>query len=140
MHDMGLLWQVFGLFTVLATATGCLYFMDSNAVASKTGKDAAGVLLLLLNAFFVLWMLVLLVKASMADIKKHARWAICKVKTVPKQASAMWAGITSNFARNTQSTQSRGGANTSSSNPGPRLRLAPLSSFRDRTASGSMPT
>ncbi len=46
--------QVFGFFTVLATATGCLYFTDSGGVASRTGQDAAGILLLLLNAGFVL--------------------------------------------------------------------------------------
>lgn len=46
--------QVFGMFAVLATATGCLYFMDPSNVASPSGLEAVGVLLLILNILYVL--------------------------------------------------------------------------------------
>ena len=46
--------QVFGLFAVTATATGSLYFLDSNKVASNGGLNAAGVLLLILNLAYLL--------------------------------------------------------------------------------------
>ena len=45
--------QVFGKFAVVATATGCLYFMDVPKVASTKGLEAVGVLLLVLNLLYV---------------------------------------------------------------------------------------
>ena len=61
--------QVFGLFVVVATATGCLYFLDQGDIASQTGLNAAGVLLMILNAVFVLIISVLIVKRSMHYVK-----------------------------------------------------------------------
>ena len=58
LHSM----QVFGLFVVVATATGCLYFLDQGDIAAAAGLNAAGVLLLILNAAFVLVMAVLIIK------------------------------------------------------------------------------
>ena len=46
--------QVFGLFAVTATATGSLYFLDTKTVASGSGLNAVGVLLLILNLTFLL--------------------------------------------------------------------------------------
>ena len=54
--------QVFGLFTVVATATGCLYFLDQDDVAKSNGLNAAGVLLLILNIVFVAVMALLISK------------------------------------------------------------------------------
>ena len=42
------------LFTVAATATGCLYILDPNDVAGGAGLGAVGVLLILLNVLVVL--------------------------------------------------------------------------------------
>ena len=78
--------QVLGLFTVVATAVGCLYMMDTSMsfVASKSGLDAAGGLLLLLNTAFVLIMVLLLAQAGVADIKKGLLW-------VHKHFKSCWA-------------------------------------------------
>lgn len=59
--------QVFSRFTVVATTLTCIYFVDDSGVASKTGLDAAAVLVLLLNAFFLLVLAVLIVRAGMSD-------------------------------------------------------------------------
>lgn len=59
--------QVLSSFTVVATTTSCLYFTDTDGVASKTGLRTAGVLILLLNALFLLIMVVLIVWAGWAD-------------------------------------------------------------------------
>lgn len=66
--------QVFGLFTVVATATGCLYFLDSNDVAKGNGLTAAGVLLLILNIGFVLVMGMLISKRGGPTVVKWAVW------------------------------------------------------------------
>lgn len=68
--------QVLGLFTVVATAVGCLYMINTSMsfVASKSGLDAAGGILLVLNAAFVLIMVILLAQAGVADIKKGLLW------------------------------------------------------------------
>lgn len=59
--------QVLSSFTVVATTTSCLYFTDTDGIASKTGLRTAGVLILLLNAFFLLTMVLLIVWAGWAD-------------------------------------------------------------------------
>lgn len=138
-YRLPLLLQVLGLFTVLATATGCLYFMDSNAVASRAGQDVAGVMLLLLNACLVLWVSALMAKASAADIRKQAGWVMSRVRSTPRQTSAMWHRISSNISRSTRSTRSADSA-PPSRNSRHGLRLSPLSSFRDRTDSGPIST
>jgi len=75
---------------VLATAVGCLYMMDTDMsfVASKSGLDAAGVLLLVLNMAFVLIMVVLIARAGVEDVKHGLLW-------VQKQFRACWACFTS---------------------------------------------
>lgn len=55
--------QVFGMFTVAATATACLYFLDPSGIAKQAGMDAAGILVLILNASFLLTLAVLTFKA-----------------------------------------------------------------------------
>ena len=77
------LWlQVLGLFTVVATATGCLYFLDQDNVASGVGLNATGVLLLILNFGFVLLMAVLI---SLRGGPTVLKWARCV-----QQHSAQW--------------------------------------------------
>lgn len=51
------------MFTVAATATACLYFLDPAGIAKQAGIDAAGVLILILNTLFLLTTAVLIVKA-----------------------------------------------------------------------------
>lgn len=66
-----------GLFTVVATATGCLYFLDQNRdVANSKGLTAAGVLLLILNVFYVVLMATLIIKKSAPRVKEWVAW--CK--------------------------------------------------------------
>lgn len=52
------------MFSVVATATACLYFLDPAGIAKQAGIDAAGVLILILNALFLLTVAVLIVKAG----------------------------------------------------------------------------
>ena len=61
------------MFTVVATATGCLYFLNSDDIASSSGLNAAGILLLILNVVFVLVMLALICQRGGPEM---ARWVI----------------------------------------------------------------
>ncbi len=63
-----------GLFTVVATATGCLYFLDQDNVAASKGLNAAGVLLLILNVFYVMLMTILISKTSAPRVKEWVAW------------------------------------------------------------------
>ncbi len=74
--------QVLGLFTVVATTLGTLYFVDTDKLANSQGLDAVGVLLLILNASFVLLMLILVLVAARHDIKRHIDWTMEKAKAV----------------------------------------------------------
>lgn len=56
--------QVFGKFAVVATATGCLYFMDVSKAASTAGLEAVGVLLLVLNLLYVVTTVLLVTKTG----------------------------------------------------------------------------
>ena len=78
--------QVLGLLTVVATAVGCLFMMNTNMsfVASKSGLVAVGVLLLLLNMGFVLIMVILITRAGVDDFKNGLLW-------VYKHFKACWA-------------------------------------------------
>ncbi len=79
--------QVLGLFSVLATAVGCLYLMDttnSSSIASKAGLDSVGVLLMLLNVAFVTWMVVLIARAGKHEVKQTLSWL------AEKLTSAVW--------------------------------------------------
>lgn len=75
-----------GLLTVVATAVGCLFMMNTNMsfVASKSGLVAVGVLLLLLNMGFVLIMVILITRAGVDDFKNGLLW-------VYKHFKACWA-------------------------------------------------
>ncbi len=95
LHDV----QVLGAFTVLATAVGCLYFIDVNTVASDAGQDAAGILLLILNAWFVLWLTALITKASIADVKSRATWLWHKSIGVSRQSSRVYRRLSSSLSR-----------------------------------------
>lgn len=74
--------QVLGLFTVVATATGCLYFLDQDNIASSVGLNATGVLLLILNFGFVLLMAVLILLRGGPTV---LNWARCV-----QEHSAQW--------------------------------------------------
>lgn len=68
--------QVLGLFTTVATATGCLYFLDQDSIAvSGKGLYAAGVLLLILNLFFVVLMAALIAREGAPHLKQWAVWS-----------------------------------------------------------------
>ena len=101
--------QVLGAFTVLATAVGCLYFMDVSDTASHVGKNAAGTLLLILNAWFVLWLTILITKASMKDVKAKAVWVLAQVKGAPKQGSRR---LSSSFRRSNSVDRTRDGSSS----------------------------
>ncbi len=105
LHDV----QVLGAFTVLATAVGCLYFIDVNNVASDAGQDAAGILLLILNAWFVLWLTALITKASIADVKLRATWLWQKSKGVSRQSSRVYRRLSSSLSRSGSSDGSTDG-------------------------------
>lgn len=75
--DLSICWaavQVLGIFSVVATATGCLYFVDQQEVATSTGLNVTAVLLSILNLVFVTLVLSLMLKKSSTHIKLCALW------------------------------------------------------------------
>lgn len=74
--------QASSLFTVIASAVGCLYLMDTSGsfVANSRGINAVAVLLVLLNSIFVLVMLILIAIAGYNDHKPKLLWAYHKLK------------------------------------------------------------
>ena len=92
-----LLWcgklQVLGLFTVGATATGC---MDTTNVASPTGLDAVGVLLLLLSILYVIAMALLVLVTGAHKTKRFTQAA---VRSFQSGASNFGRSMCTSFAR-----------------------------------------
>ena len=84
---------------MLATTVGCLYFIDINNVASDAGQDAAGILLLILNAWFMLWLTALITKASITGVKSRATWLWQKSKGVSRQSSRVYRRLSSSMSR-----------------------------------------
>lgn len=72
--------QVLGLLTVVLTATGCLYFMDPNNVASSRGLEAVGALVMILNVGFVVLELVLIVVVGASQTKHY----MCKAASLTR--------------------------------------------------------
>ena len=58
--------------TVVFTALGCLYFMDTNSVASSTGLQAVGALLLILNLAYLICMALLIAKTGFPKARRMA--------------------------------------------------------------------
>ncbi len=85
-----------GLFTVGATATGCLYFMDTTNVASPRGLDAVGVLLLLLNILYVIAMALLVLVTGAHKTKRFTQAA---VRSFQSSASSFGRSMSTSFAR-----------------------------------------
>lgn len=114
--------QVFGLFTVVATATGCLYFLDQDDVAKDKGLTAAGWLLLILNIVFVVVAALLIMKRGRETVRKWASWGQHKgaavLKIFPKAPS--WGALP--YRRGSSSTMSNTGRRSSSV----QLGLLPL--------------
>lgn len=75
-----------GFSVVLATATGTLYFVDTSGVAARQGLDAVGVLLLLLNAAFLLLMVFLIARAGRHDAMQYAKRALQRLKATPSSS------------------------------------------------------
>ena len=69
------------MFTVVATATGCLYFLDTGGVAGPAGLDAVGVLLMLFNVVTVAIVVSLIVYVAADDVKLYARRALHRSRT-----------------------------------------------------------
>lgn len=63
-----------GLFAVMATASGCLFFLDASTLAQSTGLSAVGVLLMLLNVAYIVVMAVLIVKQGARHVHGWAVW------------------------------------------------------------------
>lgn len=72
--------QVLGLFTVTATTLGTLYLIDTEDVASPQGLNALGVLLLILNASFVIIMASLILLAARQSIRRCGEWVLDKAQ------------------------------------------------------------
>ncbi len=89
-----------GLFTVVATATGSLYFLDSGKVASHAGLNAVGVLLLLLNVAYLLLVALLLAVAAKEFVKAHLGNRFSKVIAASENVlNALRAWLSKPFGR-----------------------------------------
>lgn len=85
------------MLAVLVTAVGCLYLIDtSNSIETSKGRkaalDADGVLLMLINVAFIIWMVFLAITAGRHEVKKTAlsvmSWFTDKLSSlVPKRLS-----------------------------------------------------
>lgn len=87
-----LLLQVFSRFTVVASTLTCIYFVDETGVASKAGLRAAAILVLLLNALFLLVTVVLIVRAGMSDGLTMFHDALTTVKKLFGKLGDMFRG------------------------------------------------
>lgn len=67
--------QVLGMLTVVLTATGCLYFMVPNSIASSKGLEAVGALVMPLNVGFVVLELIIIVAVGASQTKHYMRKA-----------------------------------------------------------------
>lgn len=106
--------QVFGLFTVVATATGCLYFLDVDDIAKTAGLTAAGVLLLVLNACFVAVMGLLISKRGGPTVIKWIVWSKNKTLTRMNQLLQIcWPRSVRKGGQSNASTSSNTGRTTS---------------------------
>ena len=66
--------QVLGLFAVMATATGCLFFLDTNTLTQRSSLNPVGVLLLLLNVGYIALMAVLISKTGARHVHGWITW------------------------------------------------------------------
>ena len=66
--------QVLGLFSVMATATGCLFFLDTNTLTQRSSLNPVGVLLLLLNVGYIALMAVLITKQGARHVHGWITW------------------------------------------------------------------
>ena len=66
--------QVLGLFAVMATATGCLFFLDTNTITQHSSLNPVGVLLLLLNVGYIALMAVLITKQGARHVRGWITW------------------------------------------------------------------
>ena len=90
--------QVFGKFAVVATATGCLYFMDATRAATEgpqRGLQAVGILLLLLNLAYIAATLILVTKTGEHKGRSLARISMSMIS----RAGSTISGISISAAR-----------------------------------------
>ena len=84
-----------GLLIVAATATGCLYFLDPDEVASHAGLSAAGILLLIVNVGFVVLMAALISKRGRPAALTWLAWLRVTTKKavqkMPRLLHLPWA-------------------------------------------------
>ena len=64
-----------------ATAIGCLYFLDPTDIADASGLQATGIILMLLNAAYVLAMLVMIAVYGADKTKRFTRTACAFLKS-----------------------------------------------------------
>lgn len=58
----------------MATASGCLFFLDGSTLTQSIGLSAVGVLLMLLNVAYIVAMAVLIVKQGARHVHGWAIW------------------------------------------------------------------
>ena len=79
----------------MATATGCLYFLDPSNIANNSGLEAVGIVLLILNIGYVLVMLVLIVMTGAHKTKHFTRTAFAVLKTTSFKLKHSVSGLSS---------------------------------------------
>lgn len=125
--------QVLGLLTVVATATGCLYFLDPNEVASNVGLNATGIVLLILNLAFVALMAVLISKRGRPVALRWIAWLQSRCITAVKKLCGLlrlpWS------RKGSSSSTTNGLSNASSTSV--QLGLLPFTFKRSNTSAES---
>ena len=135
-QDSGWSLQVLGLLIVAATATGCLYFLDPDEVASYTGLSAAGILLLIVNLGFVVLMAALISKRGRpAALKWLARLQDTSSRMAKKLKGLLHLPWGKHASVSQYSYEVSGASASSSSSV--QLGLLPLTSKRSNTSTHS---
>ena len=90
-----------GLFIVLATAAGCLYFLDPTNIANSTGLEAVGIVLLVLNIGYIVVMLILIAVTGAPKTKRFTCSAVAMVKTISSKFKRSVSGLSCTSSRST---------------------------------------
>ena len=93
--------QVLGLFIVLATAAGCLYFLDPTNIANSSGLEAVGIVLLALNIGYILVMLILIAVTGAPKTKRFTCSAVAMVRSTSSKFKRSVSGLSSASSRST---------------------------------------
>ena len=121
-----------GLFAVMVTATGCLFFLDTNTVALSSGLSAAGVLLMLLNVAYIALMAILITKQGARHVHGWATWT---KDTSQKTITAIWRLLSCHVCGSARSYQGSQHISQAATAPAKSMQLSGFTRMLSRSLS-----